>query len=549
MTAESTGSNPNTISVRERVGQIGSVFGAGALVLGIVGLIWQGGFSTTIATLLIVGVAGLIVWGVAAPDDLRAMLTGRGARFGTVTVFSLAFLVTIVVLVYLFIQGRVLTLDMTSSNLFTLSQETLNVLARVDRDIQITGFYSSRELQQRELDDEIFRLYSDQSNGRIRRVYIDPQEQPALAQSFGMQADGDVFISFLDENGEIDFESVLAVPRESAQERDLTTTLLLLLNTGEFTVAFETGYSNFNPFDGSQQGFTRIINGMVSNGIDYGTVDLSEMVEGDLLMPSEVDVLVLLRMKEDLPEEAVAVVDEYLSRGGSLLILSDVTDAGFLGEETLFNAYLWQRYGVRMLDAVVVDAVSRGASELDLLSFAVGGGNSITDRLMIDGQDDTRVQFKLARPVEINRTPPVPNGFVIATSPASYAERDIDRLLRTNEFQYDDGVDIEGPVNVAAYAYNEDNDSKILIIGDSDFVMNGQVASPLGNSLLFTDGLAWLTGLNDRLVFTPQGRVTNLPLVFISPQSLDQISFFTIVLMPGMVMATGFFVWLRRSRR
>lgn len=549
MAAETTGSSTSTVSVRERVGQIGSILGAAALALGIIGAIWQGGLSSTIVALLVIGVVGLIVWGIAAPDDLRALVTGRGARFSTVTVFSLAFLVAIVVLVYLFIQGRVLTLDMTTSNLFTLSQETHNVLARIERDIQITGFYSARALQQRELDDEIFRLYSDESGGRIKRVYIDPQEQPALAQSFGVVGDGDVFISYVDENGEVDFDSVLPVPRESAQERDLTTTLLLLLNTGEFTVAFDIGYSSFDPTDGSQQGFTRIINGMVSNGIDYGTVDLSEMVEQDLVMPAQVDVLILLRMNQDLPEEAVAVLDEYLARGGALLILSDVTDTGFLGEDTLFNAYLWERYGVRMLDAVVVDAVSRGASELDLLSYAVGGGNSITDRLIIEGQDDTRAQFKLARPVEINRTPPVPNGFVIATSPASYAERDIDRLLRTNEFQYDDGVDIEGPVNVAAYAHNEDTNSKILIIGDSDFVMNGQIASPLGNSLLFTDGIAWLSGLNDRLIFSPQGRVTNLPLVFISPQSLDQISFFTIVLMPGITLATGFFIWLRRSRR
>jgi hypothetical protein len=121
-------------------------------------------------------------------------------------------------------------------------------------------------------------------------------------------------------------------------------------------------------------------------------------------------------------------------------------------------------------------------------------------------------------------------------------------VLRNNEFQFDDG-DVEGPLNVAAYANDEENGSKILIIGDSDFVMNGQVASPFGNSLLFTDGIAWLSGLNDRLIFTPEGRVTNLPLVFLSTQSLDQIAFFTIVLMPGMVLATGFFVWLRRSRR
>jgi ABC-type uncharacterized transport system involved in gliding motility auxiliary subunit len=552
--ANVTASDPDAVTglaraqVRERIATLASALGATGLMLGIIGMIWGGGFNPLVTALLAMGVVGLAVWVAAAPREARALLTGRGARFSTVTAFSLAFLAGVITLVYLVIQAGVITLDMTTSNRFTLTRETLNVLDRVERPIQITGFYSPGEIGQRELDDQIFRLYTERTDGRIQRVYIDPQEQQTLAQSFGMEYDGQVFVSFLTEAGEVDYDSLLAVPRESAQERDLTTTLLRLLNTGEFSVGFEVGYSAFNPYDTSQAGFARIINGLVTNGIDFGLVDLREAVEQDLTLP-QVDVIVLLRMNRDLPDEAVAILDAYLSRGGSLLILSDIQDEGFLGEDTLFNAYLWERYGIRALDAVVVDGVSRGASEVELLSYAVGGGNSITERMNLEGQDDTRALFRIARPIEINRTPPVPNGFVVASSPASYGERDIDSLLRANRYQNDAGVDIPGPLNVAAYAYNEENNSKILLIGDSDFITNGQVASPLGNSLLFTDGVAWLSGLNERIVFTPQARVTDIPLVFLSPQSLDQISFVTVVLMPAATLMLGAFIWWRRGRR
>ena len=43
----------------------------------------------------------------------------------------------------------------------------------------------------RELDDEFFRLYETATNGLITRQYIDPDEQPALAQRYGVTEDGD----------------------------------------------------------------------------------------------------------------------------------------------------------------------------------------------------------------------------------------------------------------------------------------------------------------------------------------------------------------------
>lgn len=541
------------MTIRERIGQIASITAAAGLLTGLVGLVWQGGSTPLIIGLLALGAGGMIAWVIATPDEARALLTGRQARFGTVTAFSLALLVGVVVMVYLLIAEQVLTLDMTQSNQFSLSTETRAILARFDRDVQITGFYSPREVTRRELDDVVYRLYEEASGGRIRRLYVDPQEQPALAQSFGVQFDAQVFVSYLNDDGTVDFSTVLPVARQSAEERDMTSALLRLLNTGEFTVAFNVGYSIFNPYDGTQQGYTRLFNALINSGIQAGIVDLREITEGGLALPL-VDAVVLINMNEDLPTAAVAVLDEYLRRGGSLLVLADVTDLPFLAEGTVFNDYLWQNYGLRALDAVVVDYLSNDRSPLDLLSFAVSSGSGITERLNLTGQDDTRVRFSIARPIEIDRSPPVQNGFVIAASTSSYGERDIARLLSTNTFEYEEGVDIpvteaSGPLTVAAWADNTANRSRIIMIGDSDFLRNGQVASPAGNSILFLDSIAWLTGQGERLIFEPQARVTNIPLIFIAPSTLDQISFATLVLMPGTALALGFFIWLRRSRR
>ena len=61
--------------------------------------------------------------------------------------------------------------------------------------------------------------------------------------------------------------------------------------------------------------------------------------------------------------------------------------------------------------------------------------------------------------------------------------------------------------------------------------------------------MAWLTGLGDKISFAPQAFNVGVPLIFVSTQTLDLITFLTVILLPGAVLVTGLAVWLRRVRR
>ena len=110
-------------------------------------------------------------------------------------------------------------------------------------------------------------------------------------------------------------------------------------------------------------------------------------------------------------------------------------------------------------------------------------------------------------------------------------------------------MDYPGPLNSVAWAWDQDTSAKILLVGDSDFVTNGFIGGSQGNAILFTDGVAWLTGFNEQVSFSPQAFTTALPLVFISTQTLDLIAFVTVILMPGLVLVSGLAIWTRRMRR
>lgn len=476
---------------------------------------------------------------------------GRGLRHLILTVAMTIVLVLMIAFVYDRAAKAVMTLDMTTAQQFTLSNETLRVLDEVDRPIRITGFYTSETIRLRELDALIVRLYESATDGLITSEYINPDERPAVAQQFQLEADGELFVSYLTPDGAVDFSTLTRVVPENNQERNITSAIVRLLEINKFTVAFDTTYGNIDPNDQTNRGYTGILNGLSANGIITMSLDLAGLAARGGDIDETVNTVVLTRMRSQISSAAIGVLDRFLDRGGSLLIMIDAEtgDNVFLSESDPFNAYLWENFGLRAIDAVAIDAISNAGTELDLLSYATSDGSTITSRINNPDDPQSRVLFRVARAIGIDPTPPVSNGMVIATSEMSYGETDLVNLLGSNRYDFNVNEDVVGPVNVAAWANNEATGARILLVGDTDWATNGLVRNPQGNGVLFTDGIAWLTGFGERLIFAPQGRATNLPTIFLSTQELDMIALFTALLMPGGALLLGLGIWWTRMRR
>jgi ABC-type uncharacterized transport system involved in gliding motility auxiliary subunit len=434
-----------------------------------------------------------------------------------------------------------------------LSAVTDNVLQRVTREIQITGFYSAESLLLREQDDQFFRLYEVATNGRIRRRYINPDEQPAITenfvQRFGNIADGDVFISYLTPDGEPDLATAARVPRGERQERDMTGAIARLLISGILTIYFETSHGELGALERTQQGLSGIHAGIQESGLITAELRLAELAARGETIPANASTVVMARPITDLSNEEIAIVDEYLQRGGSLFIMADVNlnENPFLGPDSAFNQYLWGNFGVRARDAIIVDSGSSGATDIDVIGAAAAVDTDLGGRL---DPVSAPTLFRVARAVEIRQDPPTDTGWVVTSSENSYGETDIQSLLTTNTYAYDAAQDITGPLNIAVWSWNQTTNAKILLVGDSDFATNGYVceACPIGNAILVTDGISWLSGLNEQLNFGFRSFVT-APLIFVSGQTLDLIAFITIIIIPVLVLIIGLAIYWRRNRR
>ncbi len=543
--------NNLTASVNKTLaGQVASAVGLLAFVLGLIILLWQGSADTVVAVLLLLGIAGILLWVVLTPEDALGLITGRQVRYGTLSVIGTVLLVGIVVMAYIASQRAAVIYDLTESNKFTLSRTSLDVINRLPEPVQITGFYSSAMLEQREIDDQIFRQYEMATNGFIRRQYVNPNEEPTIAQAFRVSHDGQVYISFVNADGTPDLTLYIEVPIGFGTERDITGAIARLMVYGTYNIAFEVSFCAIDPNDTGQNGLSGVIAGLSANGLTPLSLNLKDLAATGGDINPEIAAVIITRLVEPLTPGAVEVLARYVDGGGRLFVTADVdfSAAPVMAEDSVFNQYLWETFGLRMLDAVVVDELVSGDTVFDIMSVALSDGSSITDRLNDPDVPDSVTQFRVARPVQVDETPPVTNGFVIQTSPASFAETDLQQASR-GDYSMDRNDDYIGPVSVAAWAHNTETGAKLLLIGDNDFLTNGQVAAPAGNGILFTDGIGWLTGYSDEVSFEVQPRITDVPLIFVAPQQLDQIAIFTVILMPGVVLLLGLGVWARRSRR
>ncbi|MBE0689277.1 MAG: Gldg family protein, partial [Anaerolineae bacterium] len=400
----------------------------------------------------------------------------------------------------------------------------------------------------REIDNQFFRLYETETNGLIRRQYIDPDEAPAVAASFGAQ-DGSLYISYVNDDGSIDTTTLARVPRSTSQERDMTEAILRLQVAGTVTVYFDVSHGSRDPLDSAPEGISGIHAGVQESGLITAPLDTSALAEANGDVPNDAAAVLLVRPLSDYAEAEIAVLDRYLDRGGALFIMSDVlfNEDSFLKQDGAFNQYLWANFGIRMLDAAIVDPVASDRSALDVFSAAAFTG-TVSNRF---DPETNPALFRLARAIEVNiddAPANVANGRFVLTSELAFGETDLQRLGQTNTFAYDDGVDIRGPLTIAGWAWDQTSNGRILLVGDSDFVSNGMVDQYLGNGILFTDGVVWLTKLDQSISFEPQ-TIGVVPFFPLDQATRSALMFGVIFLVPGLVLATGIAVSTRRARQ
>lgn len=542
------------------LGIIGTLLLFAALIF----LLLDNSLSTRVLVSGIVGIAGLIGWGVLAPEDIRLWLTGRQAAAGTTSFIATALFAAIVIMIYAQVEQRQLTADLTFIARYSLGQDSLQVVEQIKnagRPIQITAFYPREYLRQREAANIILRQYDSAGDDLLHVRYVDPDQEPLFARSFGYQNLTDkedaIFISYLTEDGNPDLTSIRYIGE--ANERVISTTLLEMLTVSGPLFYFTEGHTELQIDSQAGTGLSRATNVLALNNFRVATVNL--LTTGRV--PEDASALVIASPSSEFAPAEVEMIAAYLASGGRLIVLAnppyiDPTFGGrniTLQEDNPLNQYLWEEFGVRFNNTLVVDAGSSVGNEYSPVPRLNAG-----QEMFLTFAPDTTMILSLARSLEVITQPSNPTQaqyareILLASSENSYAERTLEQVEAGGDpSDFDENLDEQGPLilGVAIRHTNEINreaGARIVLIGDVDWLTNDMLVQVPGNGLVWDAVVKWVVGSPDAVLPAAQRDMSLLP-VSATDQERQRISIITTLLLPGMVLAAGFLVWAMRRNR
>ncbi|HCJ28342.1 MAG TPA: ABC transporter [Pseudomonas sp.] len=303
----------------------------------------------------------------------RVMYSGAG-----LLLIALAFLAFNTLSGLVFTDAR---LDLTEQKLYTISEGTETILDELEQPIELHFFYSDEATKElvalrnyaRRVE-ETLRAYEREADGKLKLHVIDPEpfsEEEDRAAELGLQAvplnqGGDnVYFGLAGTNAEGQTQSIPFFPldQEEFLEYEISRLVQSLSSAQMPVVGVLSGLPITSGFDMRTQQATPPW--MVLE--DIRQLFHIESLKRDVdMIPASVSVLMLVHPKE-LPEQTLYAIDQFVMRGGKLLVFLDPyseADPGMgigpgeFGEAKSSDLEpLFQAWGVRMApDQVVADA-------------------------------------------------------------------------------------------------------------------------------------------------------------------------------------------------
>lgn len=215
--------------------------------------------------------------------------------------------------------------------------------------------------------------------------------------------------------------------------------------------------------------------------------------------PTDADLIVIAGPIDDLAPDQIARLWSYVNNKGRLLLLTDpvVAPVKALPANSGLFSLMWADMGIRArADVAVTEGTSQGEATqqvlvTDFLTDHLSDGNPITSGLSGD------LAFFGARSIEYDASP---NGFTVTplvfTASDFYGETAYDQYLKDGVIQFNIGRDTSRSSLALAVAYdNEKTASRIVVIGDRDFAINGKgfsTSPPNSASFLYPNNVRFM---------------------------------------------------------
>jgi ABC-type uncharacterized transport system involved in gliding motility auxiliary subunit len=409
-------------------------------------------------------------------------------------------------------------LDLTPDRRFTLTAHTRAVLAALPFPVSVTYFYAADDQVTRRDVDELLRLYADASP-RLTVQARDLDRSPGEARRLGVSAYNVVALEGGGRGARVN------VPNEEF----LTAALLRLAGTAPLVAYLVQGHGERGSGEtDARDGLAATLRALEADG--FTTRPLLGAAE----IPADAALVVLAGPTRELHARELAALEEYVQRGGGLLVLVEAPTSDSMRR-------LLASFGVEPGDDVVVDDQSRllGA---DGLTARV---TYLNEALAPEGLE-VNALLPLAQTLRLVDRQGVESDYLAVTDESAWA--DVDRRALAGRPQpFRAGSDRSGPLPVAVFARVGEHGGRVVVVGDADFATNLHL-DLLGNrELLAAVASLAARGSADAERRPPRAGDTTFSPLVLSEREMRLVLCVAVIL-PGLLFASGGWLAWRRGR-
>ncbi|MFB3116632.1 MAG: GldG family protein [Gammaproteobacteria bacterium] len=422
-------------------------------------------------------------------------------------------------------------MDWTQSGRHTLSHASQEVLNRMAGPVEITAY--ARE-------NESLRQAAEKIVGRYQRLkldiklhFVNPDTVPDEVRSAGISVNGEMLLRYQGRTEHV----------KTGTEEEFTNALQRLARGSEHWLAFVEGHGERNPFGKANHDLSIWTTQLESRGFKIQPLNLAEVQ----LIPSNTKVLVIASPTIDLLPGEIAIIVEYLLRGGNILWLAD--PGSLHGLESLAD-----QLSIEIPSGVVIDFAG-SLIGIDDPTIVLNTPRLYPDHVITRDFNYTTF-FPTTASINVRDDEQWNTSSLLISGDHTWLETGV----LEGEVEYNEDNDLIGPLDIGITLEKTiENDlgndldepseiiqQRIIVIGDGDFLSNTYVGNS-GNLDLGIRLINWLSN-DDDFISIPIKTVNDAHLE-LSLLASGIIAFGFILVLPLLFLGTGLTVWWRRKKQ
>lgn len=477
------------------------------------------------------------------PKKLVGTISKKHIKNGSYSMAMAAIFIVIVVVINMIvgaIPSKYSQLDVSSSKLYTIGDETKKVLKALDKDVTI--YQIAQSGSEDDTISNLLKRYEDESK-HIKVEVKDPVVNPKFASEYTTDdlAANSLIVVCGDRNKVISYNDMYSTSVDYNTWQQTTTGF-----DGEGQITSAIGYvtSEDLPIMYTLSGHgEKDLDSSFKEDIQKANIDIKELnllTEGKV--PDDADCLMIVSPTSDISEEEKTEILDYLEAGGKAMIFSDYTQDDLPN----FDAVL-ANYGVKRAEGIVFEGDSQHYG-MQMPYYLVPTVNS-TDASSETASAGSYVLAPYAQGIQktddVRDTVTIDS--ILTTSDQAYSKTN----MQSSQIEKEDG-DVDGPFDLGVAiteTLDDDKETQIVYYSTSNLMESqaNQMVSG-GNEKLLLESLSWMTSTDESSSVSISSKSLQSTSLTVTDYDAAFWKICTIGLIPGVFLVAGFLIWLRRRK-